>query len=190
MYPHRIRLRAPWEIATPTRFRRRFGYPGRIDAHERVWLTFTGIPSRAEVTLNETILGQGTGDFEFEVTALLHPRNELILAMETVPASAILWDEVAMEVRACAYLRNLVFQREGNEIVATGEVVGQADGMLELYLILDRSPAGYAMISATSEGTPFRLPAEQREPCRTVKIELVHGAVAWYTREVTSLQVR
>ena len=71
MYPHRIRLRGPWDceplarlapgasdgalpppgrmtlpcrwaeggltdFAGRVRFRRRFGYPGRIDAHERV----------------------------------------------------------------------------------------------------------------------------------------------------------
>src|SRR5262245_97069 len=73
MYPHRIRLRGPWECQPlapdgppprrvtlpcrwadgglgdfrgPVRFRRRFGYPGRLDAHERVWLTF--VPTGAE----------------------------------------------------------------------------------------------------------------------------------------------
>jgi len=84
MYPHRIRLRGPWEceplarfvvsadgrketstvdlpasrkmtmpcrwsegglknFSGRVRFRRHFGYPGRIDENERVWLTFAGI---------------------------------------------------------------------------------------------------------------------------------------------------
>src|SRR5262249_4666249 len=110
-YPHRIRLRGPWEceplaragpgalpppgrVSVPctwaegglpdfagrARFRRRFGYPGRIDPHERVWLTFAGVSDRAEVALNGTALGrhEGPGPFEFEVTALLLPRNELV----------------------------------------------------------------------------------------------------------------
>ena len=102
MYPHRIRLRGPWECepqerrpptaeplpppfrVTPpcrwadaglhgftgrVRFRRRFGYPGRIDAHERVWLTFAGANARAEVMLNGVALGQHEDreSFEFEV---------------------------------------------------------------------------------------------------------------------------
>src|SRR6266581_1383182 len=105
MYPHRIRLRGPWEyealapaagdqplplpapgrmtmpcawgdgplagFAGRVRFRRRFGYPGRLDAHERVWLTFAGASDRAAVSLNGTPLGrhEGPGGFEFEVPA-------------------------------------------------------------------------------------------------------------------------
>ena len=95
MYPHRIRLRGPWDyeplarrpgdadlplppsgrMTMPcrwadggladfeglVRFRRRFGYPGRIDAYERVWLTFDGANFRAEVTLNEYYVGVPAG---------------------------------------------------------------------------------------------------------------------------------
>src|SRR5260370_41546953 len=62
------------------RFRRRFGYPGRIDAHERVWLTFAGVPGAAEAWLNDQTLGRHDGPaepFEFEGTDLLNGRNEL-----------------------------------------------------------------------------------------------------------------
>src|SRR5579864_6240669 len=98
IYPHRIRLRGPWEceplarfvaradggmdtvtaglpvkrrvlmpcrwgaaalhdFAGQVRFRRRFGYPGRLDPHERVWLTFGGVDQSAQVTLNGQFLG-------------------------------------------------------------------------------------------------------------------------------------
>src|SRR5262245_36216308 len=62
MYPHRIRLRGPWEHeplpdTTGTRHRRRFGYPGQIDATERVWITCEGVTGRATVTLNKHLLG-------------------------------------------------------------------------------------------------------------------------------------
>src|SRR6516225_4625466 len=99
MYPHRIRLRGPWEYETlrctscanvpargkisipcrwevsslrgfagRVRFRRRFGYPGRIDDYERVWLTFAGVDGNADIWLNEAFLGRqegGQGPFEF-----------------------------------------------------------------------------------------------------------------------------
>src|SRR5436309_4806058 len=126
-YPHRIRLRGPWEceplaragvgplpppcrmtlpgrwgagglgdFAGRARFRRRFGYPGRIDAHERVWLTFAGVDAAADVRLNDHPLGRHAGafePFEFEVTALLRPRNDLVVEVES-PGNGGLWGEV------------------------------------------------------------------------------------------------
>src|ERR1700730_15097580 len=98
MVPHRIRLRGPWEFEPVSgpgplpapgrmtmpcrwrdgglpgfsgrgRFRRHFGYPGRIDDFERVWLTFAGVDGKAEIHLNGHFLGSlPDGPFEFEVT--------------------------------------------------------------------------------------------------------------------------
>ena len=114
MYPHRIRLRGPWQceplarspddpgqaplpaprvvtmparwadaglpdFAGRVRLRRRFGYPGRIDAHERVWLTFAGVEGQAAAVLNDQPLGGFAGPAEFEVTRLLQKRNVLIV---------------------------------------------------------------------------------------------------------------
>src|SRR4051812_28223298 len=106
MYPHPIRLRGPWtcqpmdppgparklQLPCPwpaaglagvarAEMMRRFGYPGRIDAHERVWLTVAGLAGRVRVTLNGQDLGTFTGEEarEWEVTALLGPRNLLSL---------------------------------------------------------------------------------------------------------------
>jgi beta-galactosidase/beta-glucuronidase len=89
------------EFAGRVRFRRRFGYPGRIDADERVWLTFGGADERAEVWLNGRPLGQheGAGAFEFEVTSLLQRRNELVVEVESLTTAGGLWGEVALEVR-------------------------------------------------------------------------------------------
>src|SRR5579872_2491485 len=108
MYPHRIRLRGPWEceplpsgsgpsrrvtmpcrwadvgLAGPVRCRRRFGYPGNVDADERVWLTCTGLSDTANVSLNDTALAsRQTAPFEFDVTDLLGRRNELRLDVES-----------------------------------------------------------------------------------------------------------
>ena len=86
IYPHRIRLRGPWEcvpiearagplpmprrvtmpgrfgdhglaaLAGRVRFLRRFGYPGSIDDHERVWITCDGMEGAAEILLNDVML--------------------------------------------------------------------------------------------------------------------------------------
>ncbi len=143
MYPHRIRLRGPWEceplarfvigadgqketmttnLPAPcrmtmpgrwserglkdfsgrVRFRRHFGYPGRIDENERIWLTFAGIEGTTEVWLNGQFLGrheQTMQPFESEVTELLDDRNELRVEVEGEATSGGLYGEVAMEIR-------------------------------------------------------------------------------------------
>lgn len=142
MYPHRIRLRGPWEcqplarfvigadgrnetvttnLPAPlrmimpcrwsegglnafsgrVRFRRHFGYPGRIDEHERVWLTFAGVDRAAEIWLNGQFLGrqEGVRPFEFEVTKLLGNRNDLRVEVEGEAETGGLCGEVAMEIR-------------------------------------------------------------------------------------------
>src|SRR5438045_3707759 len=86
-YPHRIRLRGPWQsepLANGVRRRRRFGYPVRIDADERVWLTFHGVTGRVAVALNGQALGShdGAEAFAYEVTPLLRPRNELVMDVQ------------------------------------------------------------------------------------------------------------
>jgi hypothetical protein len=128
MYPHRIRLRGPWEyeavsgqnplpppgrmtmpcrwrdgglpgFAGTIRFRRHFGYPGRIDAFERVWLTFAGVAGTAAIHLNGQLLGSGREEpFEFEITSLLQKRNLLEVEIEGGEDGG-LWGEVALEIR-------------------------------------------------------------------------------------------
>src|SRR5262249_15876271 len=149
MYPHRIRLRGPWDcepryrivvhpggrtetvsdglpprcrmtmpcrwgegglgdFAGRVRFGRPFGWPGRHDAHERVWLTFAGAEASAWVWLNGQFLGEHKGGgraFEFEVTGWLRVRNELTVEVEAPGGAGGLWGEVALAVRAAAFLR-------------------------------------------------------------------------------------
>ena len=215
-YPHRIRLRGPWDcepkaregpgelpppvrVSVPctwaegglpgfagrARFRRRFGYTGRIDPHERVWLTFAGVSDRAEVALNGTALGghEGPGPFEFEVTALLLPRNELVVEVEGPADTGGPCGEVALEVRCSAFLRDVRVWVEGGELHAAGQVVGFAEGTLELYVILERSTVAYATARAAPEGAAFHLTGQAGgagEGAR-VQVDLVSGATVWYT---------
>ena len=216
MYPHRIRLRGPWEceplrrdnsdapLPTPrrvtvpcrwsaaglidftgrVRFRRRFGYPGTIDADERVWLTCAGLSDVADVRLNETLLAErGTAPFEFDVTGLLRYRNELMLDIEGDSAAAGIWGEVAIEVRCTAYLRGVRVHRIGDAVAVSGEVVGVSESALELYVLLDHRQAGYETIQPTPEGRSFRLsasPPEGTDRPQSVQVDLVNGATVWY----------
>src|SRR5262245_37057527 len=141
MYPHRIRLRGPWDCEVITRFvrtpeervecsaqelprpfrinmpgrvsvhtladfvgnlrlRRRFGIPRRLDAHERVWLTFAGIDSKASIWLNGRLLGDletNNSAFEHDVTGLLGERNELAIEVALCEPDGCLCQEVALE---------------------------------------------------------------------------------------------
>jgi hypothetical protein len=227
MYPHRIRLRGPWEceplpraegavpvpappvMALPARwhegglpgftgrvrFRRRFGYPGQIDSHERVWLTFAGVSDRADVWLNERALGQLTSEApgSFEVTPLLQERNELVVEVEGQAESGGLWGEVALEVRCTAYLREVQVWVEpagkAFHLHATGEVVGSADRPLDLYVLLGRSNLAYTTVEPLEPGQSFHLGANvEREQLQgedgspaLAQVDLVNGAVVWYT---------
>jgi hypothetical protein len=240
MYPHRIRLRGPWEceplartvelaggpiervapalpppcrmilpcrwgeggladFAGRVRFRRRFGRPRQLDPHETVWLTFAGADAVAEVTLNGRFLGrheQASEPFEFEVTGLLQERNDLVVDAEAPVGNGGLWGEVALEVRCSAFLRGV---RAWPEIAAEtvrlhiqGEVVGTCDRPLELYVLLDRSTIAYRTIQPAVGGQAFdtlyeEKAADWRDRFRRsgndheVRIDLVNGAVIWYT---------
>jgi hypothetical protein len=170
-----------WHDFTGTvRFMRRFGYPGRIDEYERVWLTITAIAGRAAVCLNGTALGQCQGPCEFEVTRLLRERNVLHVDIEGSDGDAGLCGEVALEVRRTAFLRNLrVTASDGLHV--SGEVAGTAEGPLELYVICERRNVAYAQVKA---GASFEVEAEKIEG-RTVRVDLVQGASIWWTEEKT-----
>jgi hypothetical protein len=219
MYPHRIRLRGPWECETreqkarvtmpcrwreagwvefrgQVRCRRRFGYPGRIDAHERVWLTFAGVADSADIWLNGQLLGhreRSDCPFEFDVTAVLQARNELLVEVISADDRGGLEGEVALEIRCAAYLRSVRLEvsrvGEAVRVTATGQVVGVCERPLELYLIVDRSTAAYATVEASPEGQPFHLVSEEvgigREESPTARVELVNVGTVWYTVEMS-----
>jgi hypothetical protein len=220
-YPHRIRLRGPWEceplgapggqpraplrmtmpcrwregglgdFAGRVRFTRRFGYPGRIDADERVWLTFAGVEGTAEVRLNGQPLGRhegAAGPFEHEVTRLLQARNQLVVEVEELTGRGGLWGDVALEIRRTAHLRGVRAWAEPGDapsaLQVVGEVVGTAARPLDLYVLLDGANVAHAMVEAAPEGRPFRLSAETAgQGAGSVRVELVDAATVWYAVE-------
>jgi hypothetical protein len=186
------------DFAGRVRFVRRFGYPGRIDAHERVWLVFDGVADRATVRLNGADLGEHSGDgsFEFEVTNQLRPRNELIVEVEGDARRGGLWGEVALEVRRLAFLRGLRIRAtagdDGVTLEVEGELVSLEARALELYVLLDRSTVGYYPVHAVNGAEPLRfvMPMLPRDRWRgkegklgmaVVQVDLVNAAEVWYT---------
>jgi len=171
------------------RFVRPFGYPGRIDEFERVWLTFGGLEGRATVTLNDQSLGSidgGTGPSEFEITGVLRPRNVLGVEVESLEPLGGLWGEVALEVRATAFLRDVRFECLSDQLTARGLVVGEATSQLplELYLFAGDRFLTYERVQPAPGGQPFTLTGDfagQEWPSPLpVRVELIDAAVIWY----------
>jgi hypothetical protein len=165
------------------RFARRFGYPGRIDDYERVWLTLAGVAGRAAVCLNGTTLGSCDGPCEFDVTRLLSERNLLHVDVEGSGGDAGLWGEVALEVRRMAFVRNLSV-KPGDALHVSGQVAGTAEGSMELYVLLDNRTVAYAAVQA---GEPFAIASEpvKLHGSHVVRVDLAQGASIWWTGETT-----
>jgi hypothetical protein len=224
MYPHRIRLRGPWEceplsrrggsselpqpctvtmpcrwrdvglgeFAGRVRLRRRFGLPRQIDNYERVWLTFAGLTGVADIWVNGQSLGrccEADCPFEREVTALLKPRNELVVELEETGGDGGLWGEVALEIRCTAYLRSVhawLAQQDGSLFLhAAGAVIGVAERPLDLYALLDGRTVAYITVEPRPDGTPFQITSEALERRHSfdpaeVRVELVNGGTVWY----------
>ncbi len=208
IYPHRMRLRGPWEcraieggasvrvtmpcawndaalasLAGPVRFLRKFGYPGRIDAHERVWLIAEQLSGPAELHVNGASLGHTEpGDIALDMTQWLTPRNRLEIVTARTSAVGMPWDDVGLEIRCTAYLDGMqvVAQADGS-LEVTGLVVGACDGPLEIYGMTDGAQAHYQTIVATTSGTPFRFTfAARPAPVRQVRVDLVNVSAVWY----------
>ena len=197
MYPHRIRLRGPWDctpagemprrvtvpcrladwdlINVPVLLTRKFGYPGRIDPQECVWLTLSHVEGSATLTLNGQLLGQARdGPFEGNVTAILRPHNHLDIL---VCGSQV--GEVAMEIRATAFLQGVRVRRAAGKLCVEGTVAGACEGPLELYVLVDGRHAYYRTVGG---GESFV--AELDKEGQTVRVELIHVSTVWYVVEL------
>ncbi len=212
MYPHRIRLRGPWEctpispeapaarrVNMPGRwadagllgfrgmaqFVRKFGYPGKADPDlEHIWLTCDGCTGCRAVRLNEHLLTQTPGDsFAFDVTRLLSERNQLEVLIQGDADDAGLWGEVALEIRKDAYLSEVRAEHVGSILQVTGKVIGVAPQPLELYTLVDQRHADYRTIVPSAAGTPFCIDLEGSATNENVRVELINISEIWYVVE-------
>jgi hypothetical protein len=176
------------------RLRRRFGIPRRLDAHERVWLIFAGIDSEASIWLNGHFLGELETKnlaFEHDVTGQLGERNELAIEVAMREPHGCLCQEVALEIRALAFLREVsawVTVKDGEaKLHVIGQIVGWSDQPLEIYALLGRSTVAYSKIETVASGQSFHLISEPLDftnqgqgDVGPVHIELVQGGTVWY----------
>src|SRR5262245_35566228 len=162
------------------RFRRRFQKPRRVDANERVWLTFAGADYYTTVWLNGVLLGRHEGmfePFEFEITQHLIDRNELVVEVDSpsitcgtafggnqrmvrgTTGPGGLWGTVALEVRREAYVATAriwaAFPGGVPTLHVAGEIVDELDRPLELYGLLDNQTVLYEKVAGAPAGRPF-----------------------------------
>lgn len=182
------------DFAGHVRFTRQFSWPGRLDAFERVWLTFGGASGFVEVALNGQQLGhhQGTKPWEIEVTSLLQPRNKLVVDVESRDSNGGLWGEVALEVRCTAFLQDvqawLVHQKDHADLHVVGQVVGTCERALDLYVRWKNMTMVWTTVEADQTGKPFHarsapLLLSEAKP-GPVQVELINGGVIWYVVEL------
>jgi hypothetical protein len=229
MYPHRIRLRGPWEIEAPdgsarsvkfpirwsdcvderrglsppethgdrlfpvginatarqdgpTIARRSFGSPSRIDAHERVWLVGEGLAGAIAISLNDRRLGDfDSATFGVDVTRLLGARNRLELRLGPATREVVEPIDVALEVRASAWLEGLRLRRDDGTWLE-GLVVGESAEPLEIHVVADRHGCGDETTTASLAGTPFQLRLDREVDA--VRVELIHVSSIWWAEDV------
>ena len=195
MYPHRIRLRGPWQCIAPAETQARrvtvpcrltelgldnvpvvltrdFGYPGRIDDHERVWLTLAHVKGLARLALNGQTLGEARDSyFEGDATSLLAPHNHLEITIQGEEVG-----EVAMEIRATAFLQGVAARRiAADKLEVRGVVAGSCEDGLELYVLVDGRHTLYRPIAA---GESFAVALDTSG--HNVRVDLVHVSTVWY----------
>ncbi len=213
MYPHRIRLRGPWECEPATagafvprrvnmpsrwhdaglagfvgeaRFVRKFGFPGRADESEHIWITCDGITGFVQARLNSHLFETGPAStFAFDGTPAMLARNQLEILVHGERDDAGLWGEVAMEIRKDAFLADVKLERIDGVWHGVGRAVGVADRELELYTLIDNRNADYRTIVPTPAGTVFAFPLPTLASANHgVRFELIHVSTVWYAIEI------
>ena len=163
--------------------RRSFGSPSRIDAYERVWLIAEGLAGRVEASLNDRPLGEfDRATFGVDVTSLLGARNRLELRLGPATREVVEPIDVALEVRASAWLEGLRLRRE-DVTWLEGLVVGESAEPLEIHVVADRHGCGDQTTTASLSGTPFRLRLDR--DVDAVRVELIHVASIWWAADVS-----
>lgn len=100
-YPHRIRLREPWNVETAAdgrlRARRKFNFPAELGPREDVWLMIAGASGLLAWTIND--VRYSSDDFSLgvglSITKLLRRHNFVELEFEPAGTRG----EVYLEVR-------------------------------------------------------------------------------------------
>ena len=220
--PGRAQMPADWGAAPGADFRgcvrhrRRFNRPTGLEPHERVWLVLEGADGWAEVSLAGHRLGHVGGyalGAQFDVTALIEDRNELVVDVtrphgdaageqplrsgrEHLPGGLV--GQVRLEIRAGHWIEDLSLETAASEsgvtLRARGRVAGIGDG--ESFTLLVDGPAGEVLssdlssnstfdVSAAVEGLPNWPAAHDRAPEANIAVRLIGGAAAVWEKVFT-----
>lgn len=79
---------------------RRFGRPTNLDPNEFVWLTFDEIQGLQFIKLNGIEVKAAGERLEFEITELLHDRNEIEVVLVAENESCGIVGNVILEIRS------------------------------------------------------------------------------------------
>jgi hypothetical protein len=184
MYPHRIRLRGPWDtkftssegrvtearinlpatwaalsrdIVGPIQLVRNFGRPRELDADEHVWLIWSDVSQTGNLWFNgNLVLDAMPKGGAFDVTSLIEGRNELTIEIGSPGSPNARLGDFALEVRGMVYLEEVQFVREGSQV--QGVVRGEPVQNLELYLLLFGETVHRQLIEASPKGVLFCIP--------------------------------
>ncbi len=214
MYPHRIRLRGPWEafnadgatqrvdlpagwsefiaasLSASWLLRRRFGLPRIIDQDEDVSL-ICEFDGKSSIRLNGVVIEPmhvSSHYSEWKVTQGLQPRNMVELSV-TSNSGSVAPPEVALEIRGPVFLRDVVPNPTG----WTGQVVGEQRRHLEVHLLAQGRAVVRVPVQANQSFAvlrPDELPEgsyNQQAPAWT--IELIEMANRWYSIDVQAPRV-
>ena len=220
--PGRVELPTDWGATLGDGFRgrvryeRSFNSPSNLDPHERVWLVIGGADARADVGLNGQPLGTVEGyalSSEWDITAIIGPRNALSIAVElpdavlrpgreALPGGPI--GPVRLEIRSSAFMAafGIWFAAEPNgPTLHCSGMVGGDDGVGPLSLVvgaLERE----ILYENVFVGQPFEYTAQAGEmpvwtsgrPGRLAVVEtklISGGAAVWQCRlETAAIEVR
>jgi hypothetical protein len=125
----------------------------------------------ARLALNGQALGEARDSyFEGDATSILAPHNHLEISFEGEEIG-----EVAMEIRATAFLQGVTALRIAEKLEVRGAVAGSCEDGLELYILVDGRHALYRPIAA---GESFAVALDTSG--HDVRVDLVHVSTVWY----------
>jgi hypothetical protein len=191
MYPHRIRLRGPWEASYvvngewisqrvnlpstweqlqaatgPVTLTRSFGRPRVIDADESVWLAWDDLAAACDIYVNEEWLHSLAGSERGGVRQFayaLQDRNTLKVQFAQAGAANRPLGEFALEIRGPVYLEEVRLESTAKGRVVTGWVSGVQRRKLDLYLLANGRTVSHVITHAAPAGVAFRLPCPEAD---------------------------
>jgi hypothetical protein len=183
MYPHQIRLGAPWErleLPSEVQIRRRFGRPRQLDDWERLWILAPSDVRNQVWRLNGTELGWSSRDdgiARAAVTSLLRDRNELVVTGATITQFA----GATLEIGCRAWIQAVRVVHEGKQRVIIDLHSESSDDPLEIYVAVDGENMSYRGPLSADGPIIESIPVLDRsvKSGSTLRVDLICRSTVW-----------